>query len=710
MTSSASEVYPRPFGRYELLSRLARGGMGELYIARAAGAAGWQKRVVIKRLLPHLMEDPEFRERFLDEARISVSLTHGNIVPVFDLGEVDGEYYLAMEYIDGWDLRTVIRAARQADERWPIESALHVVMQAARGLAFAHSRCDEAGQPLRIVHRDISPANLLLSRDGEVKIVDFGIASARSRLGATTTGRVQGKVAYMSPEQASGLPVDNRSDVFSLGVVLYELIAGDRPFRGDSDLEIQAALRAGVYVPLHVMRPSVPDAVCELVDRMLTQDVATRTQSADEVESAIMGVLQELTGPYTPRMFAGWLARLFPSSRRATGGLDALLQSELERLQVGGATPSAGLKLTPSTGAMRSGTPAPADVAAVAGAAAHWEQGTATIAPSAAMAERRPDLAILRDGAPLRRTRARAWGAVGAVSLMLLLALMGWGLTRPAMTTFEIQSQPAGANVFIDGVPAGVTTLRQRLPAGEHLVRLELAGYSPQERAMLLQEGPQQLSVELSPAPQTVTFESIPAGAQVFLQGFEPFVAGNSAAVLAERPLDIVMTLAGHQRYTDTVTLEVGQQRYVARMAPLEPAEDSTPALAAVDAGEEGPEPVERSVVGSPAEREDPAAVANLGPAEAEVGVPGPDAGSPPSDNDFATAQLQGSLNLQFPAPPFVGEVQVGSRVLGRWDRRPFELPAGQHELIVRNASHGKEFRATIQIAAGAELTQVVNW
>lgn len=334
---SSPEVFPIPFGRYELLSRLARGGMGELFIARMAGAAGWEKRVVIKRLLPHLSDDPEFLDRFLDEARIAVNLTHGNIVPVFELGEVNGQYFIAMEYIDGWDLRTAIRAARQAGEPWPLEAALFAGVQAARGLAYAHSRTDESGQPLRIVHRDISPANLLLSRDGEVKIVDFGIASARSRMGSTQTGQVRGKVAYMSPEQAAGVSVDNRSDVFSLGVVIYELLAGRRPFDGETDAEILAALRTGNYPPLQHLRPTIPDRVADVVERALVDDVAERWQSADDFELALTDALNELSGAWSPRPLVAWLKQLFPAAERAgrSGGLDALLQSELERRHAG---------------------------------------------------------------------------------------------------------------------------------------------------------------------------------------------------------------------------------------------------------------------------------------------------------------------------------------------------------------------------------------
>ncbi|MFT5994073.1 MAG: serine/threonine protein kinase, partial [Bradymonadia bacterium] len=252
-------------GRYRLLRSLARGGMGELYLAEVTGQHGWSKRVALKTVLPHLGADPEFISRFLDEATIAARLSHATIVSVFDAGCERGTWYLAMEYVDGPDLRRVLKALRVRDALMPIPLVLYIAAELAAALDVAHSACDEAGEPLGIVHRDVSPANVLLSRSGEVKLTDFGIAAARVRATRTETGRLRGTFPYISPEQAGGETVDGRSDVYAVGTLLFELLTGTRAFDGDSDVEILARVRRGERPALLDLRPDLPSAVCALV-------------------------------------------------------------------------------------------------------------------------------------------------------------------------------------------------------------------------------------------------------------------------------------------------------------------------------------------------------------------------------------------------------------------------------------------------------------
>jgi eukaryotic-like serine/threonine-protein kinase len=185
----------RQLGRYELVRRIAVGGMGEIYLARMRGAAGFEKRVIIKTILPHLAEEEEFVEKFLDEGRIVVQLTHGNIVPVFDMGQQDGEYFIAMEYLPGRDLREIIKRLQVDRARMPVGLAVLVVMEVCKGLAYAHRKLDQQGAPLGLVHRDVSPSNILVSREGDVRIIDFGIARATGRSQRTASGRIQGRPA-----------------------------------------------------------------------------------------------------------------------------------------------------------------------------------------------------------------------------------------------------------------------------------------------------------------------------------------------------------------------------------------------------------------------------------------------------------------------------------------------------------------------------------
>ncbi|MFN7147789.1 MAG: serine/threonine-protein kinase, partial [Myxococcota bacterium] len=235
---------PAQFGRYQLLERIAAGGMAEVFLARSFGVEGFEKRLVIKRILPELAQNPRFVQMFVHEAKLSVSLAHPNIVQVFDLGKVGDDPYMAMEYIQGRDLTQVLRVLRRNGERLPIPIAVTIAAAVARGLAYAHARAAPDGRPLHIVHRDVSPHNIMVSYEGDVKLVDFGIARlVGEREGADAKRPGGGKFAYMSPEQAAGKPLDHRSDIFSLGVVLFEMLAGRRLFAdGDPDEKLRAVI------------------------------------------------------------------------------------------------------------------------------------------------------------------------------------------------------------------------------------------------------------------------------------------------------------------------------------------------------------------------------------------------------------------------------------------------------------------------------------
>src|SRR5919201_953905 len=227
-----------PIGKYKLVRLIASGGMAEVYLARQAGAAGFEKLVCLKRILPHLARDRQFVEMFLNEARLAARLDHPNIVSIFDLGEANGNYFIAMEFIDGPSLRAVAKRAHERGERLPIAEVVKIVSMAAGGLHYAHDLAGPDGKPLGLVHRDISPDNILVHRNGVAKVVDFGIAKAVNSSGMTRTGTLKGKVAYMPPEQLRAEALDRRADVFALGVVLYEMLGGKRPWEGDSEVSL----------------------------------------------------------------------------------------------------------------------------------------------------------------------------------------------------------------------------------------------------------------------------------------------------------------------------------------------------------------------------------------------------------------------------------------------------------------------------------------
>ena len=219
-------------GRYELLDRLGAGGMGEVFLARTTGTAGFEKQVVIKKILPHLANQEAFVRRFEAQGKLVVQLRHAGIAQVLDMGEDGGTIYLAMEYVEGRDLRELMRLSRGTGEDAPPELKVALLVQVLEALDHAHHCTDADGEPLGIIHRDVSPSNIMVSGAGQVKLLDFGIARAADRLGLSVSGSVQGKFGYMSPQQAAGGALDARSDQFSVGVVAWELFAGERPFDG----------------------------------------------------------------------------------------------------------------------------------------------------------------------------------------------------------------------------------------------------------------------------------------------------------------------------------------------------------------------------------------------------------------------------------------------------------------------------------------------
>ncbi|MBN9683862.1 MULTISPECIES: serine/threonine protein kinase [unclassified Corallococcus] len=260
-------------GKYQLVRKLASGGMAEVFLAKAAGPRGFEKTLVLKRILPHLAEDEAFVEMFLGEAQLAARLDHPNVVQIFDFGEVDGSYFLAMEYIDGPTLRRLIKRSMELKQPLPLGVCAKMVAAAAEGLAFAHELADaETGAPLGLVHRDISPENVLVSRQGAVKVVDFGIAKVAGQSHRTATGVVKGKVAYMPPEQLQARPMDGRVDVYALGIVLYELLTGKRPFDATTDVSMMQAILFEPFVPAVQRRPDLPEAMQRILEKALAKD------------------------------------------------------------------------------------------------------------------------------------------------------------------------------------------------------------------------------------------------------------------------------------------------------------------------------------------------------------------------------------------------------------------------------------------------------
>ncbi|WP_241758979.1 serine/threonine protein kinase [Pyxidicoccus parkwayensis] len=273
-------------GRYELVSELGHGGMARVYRARAAGPGGFEKTLVVKCILPHLAKDPQFVEMFLAEARLAARLNHPNLVQIFDFGEADGAYFLAMEYIDGPTLRALLRRLGSQGQVMPYPLCARIASAVCEGLTFAHEFSDpDTGEALRMIHRDVSPDNILLSRSGNVKLVDFGIAKATSQSPQTQVGTLKGKVPYMAPEQLRNEPLDPRADVYSLGVVLYEMVAGAKPYEAGNEAALMHAILFDPFIPVAARREDVPEALDRIIQRALSKDRATRYASCRQLQA-----------------------------------------------------------------------------------------------------------------------------------------------------------------------------------------------------------------------------------------------------------------------------------------------------------------------------------------------------------------------------------------------------------------------------------------
>ncbi len=277
--------------RYKVLEKIASGGMAEVFRAESAGLEGFKKTVAIKRVLPHLSEKKQFIGMFLDEARVSAQLSHSNCVQVFDIGVGDNTYFIVMEYVDGADLKGVIEYRKKTTGVFPVEEACLICVRICEGLAYAHELTDSNGESLHIVHRDMSPPNVLITRFGEVKIVDFGLAKANSQLEKSEPGIIKGKFSYLSPEAAQGLAVDAKTDIFAVGIILWELLAGRRLFMGETDLETVRMVQQAKVPSIRQFNPKVSPELERVIMKSLAGDPAARYQTARDFGRDLNAIL-----------------------------------------------------------------------------------------------------------------------------------------------------------------------------------------------------------------------------------------------------------------------------------------------------------------------------------------------------------------------------------------------------------------------------------
>ena len=276
---------PCRFARYTLLQPIAKGGMGEVFLAQMTGAGGFEKLIIIKKILPDLAKEKDFVDRFLAEAKILVHLHHGSIAQILDMGVEDGSYYIAMEFVDGKDLRKILQRAKERKTKVPVGLALHIIIRILDALAYAHRKTLNDGSELNLVHRDVSPQNILVSYEGDVKLIDFGLAkSSESQKQKTRAGMVVGKIFYMSPEQTVDENVDRRCDLYAAGICLYEMLAGKNPFdTGESALMLMHHVANPEIPSIKTVCPDIPDALDTVLQKAIEPDPDDRFASAEEM-------------------------------------------------------------------------------------------------------------------------------------------------------------------------------------------------------------------------------------------------------------------------------------------------------------------------------------------------------------------------------------------------------------------------------------------
>ncbi len=516
--ADATNGMPQRFGKYTLLRKLAQGGMAELFLAIQRSVAGFEKLIVIKRILPAVSQDTAFIEMLLHEARVAATLSHPNVCQTFDVGQVDGSYFIAMEHVHGEDLRSIVRQMKKRDlPEFPAEHAIAIVLGMCAGLAYAHEHHDMNGNPLHIVHRDISPQNVVVTFAGDVKIVDFGIAKSDKKHSENTkSGKLKGKVPYMSPEQARGELVDARTDIFATGVMLFELTTGKRLFKGASEYETLKLICEEEYPLPSQVRPDYPKDLESIVMRALAKNKDERYPTARAMQRDLEEFVRRHRVPVSNLALHSFMQDLFHDKLAAQK--EALSQGkqladiiDLQQPMYTGeyARPGSTSELDALASGPRSVTPSMP-------AAAH------TVTDGVALRKRTPWLAIGGIGAALLAVGVGVFAGLYARETKELDTKLGAVANAAAAKgTLKITSEPPGASIWVNGdLRSEVTPTTIELPKGVEIdLKLSMADYEQSRHKLTLTElapahevkaelkrGSLALDVKVSPAAAQPTF------------------------------------------------------------------------------------------------------------------------------------------------------------------------------------------------------------
>jgi serine/threonine-protein kinase len=491
-------------GRYEIITHLASGGMASVYVARMTAAAGFHRLVAIKRMHGHIAGDEQFVKMFMDEARLAARIRHPNVVPTLDLENDDSGLYLAMEFIEGDSLLGLLKAAAKRGERMPAEIALRVTLDALQGLHAAHELFGDRGEPLNLVHRDVSPHNILVGQDGAARITDFGIARAEERIAHTREGQIKGKLSYMAPETTSGGPFDRRADIFSSAVVIWECLAGRRMFKAGNDIELLRALLDNPIPHLREVAPEYTEALDAVLARALERDPEARFNTAADFADALEGAAapleiatQRAVAAYVKDLAGEHIAEVEAAVRGFTDGTATLMRL----LPTGEHLPTA-----PGERGFGSGTPATA-----------------------------PDAALVRNAArslegPPSRKRAVLIGLLAGALVVLGAAVASVTLLVATAPRAQPGAQPAGAEQEAPQRPPSAQAPAAAPAQGDEPVTSATVPTIP---TVVLAAPTAGESPSIRPAPATTTSRVTDAAAPAPLTVQEPVA---TPAVLATPP------------------------------------------------------------------------------------------------------------------------------------------------------------------------------
>jgi serine/threonine protein kinase len=534
---------PQMFGRYLLLDKVAAGGMAEVWRAKITGEANFQRILAIKKILPHVSEDEDFITMFTDEALITASLVHANIGQVYEFSKVNDVFYIAMEYISGKDLKSLWSWSKARGQVMPIELASFIVMKMCDGLEYAHSRRDNNGNPSCVVHRDISPQNVLISWEGDVKVIDFGIAKATEKSGKTRPGTLKGKFAYMAPEQIRGLPLDGRSDIFAIGVVLYELCTGQRGFQADSEFSLLEMVRNVEIRPPSLLNQTLPAELERIIYKALAKDRDQRYSSCSDMSEDLQRFLLMRGKPPQARDLASFMRENFtvdhdkersrlesyrevnpknfqgPEHQAKTTSAVAIdLEFEGEDsafASTGSPQPGATVIFPPpaaptATTQIRPAAPPPPIVAMMN------EQSKVTPAPGPPPP---PPPSM-----PPSTTPKLLAAALGATALLAAVAFVLWStVLQPTTTVIVTVKGPSEATVRFDELEpakAAPSASIKKVDKGDHMLVIEAPGFVTMTMPLVTRgEAVLELTPELKRVSGRLLITSEPSGAAVILDG-----------------------------------------------------------------------------------------------------------------------------------------------------------------------------------------------